>query len=108
MTAAIRKVTAETLRQWIARDEAVVYDVREVWEFNEGHIAGSTNVPLSGISGNNIILPDNSVQRVVLYCKAGVRSQMAAEKLFADGVDRDLWNYAGGWMDWDTLGYEKA
>ena len=63
----------------------VIVDVRTPEEYGGGHIRGAVNVPLETIDGREIPeLPDKS-QELLVYCRSGVRSKMASEKLAAQG-----------------------
>ncbi len=96
---------AEELQQWLAEGQAVLYDVREVWEYQEGHVDGAILVPLGNVVLNNISVPEDTNIKMVFMCKAGVRSHIACEKLISEGIERDLWNYAGSFLDWQVQGY---
>lgn len=53
--------------------EAIIIDVRSRQEFFEGHIKGSTNIPL--IDLNKYSFNKNKI--IVLFCNAGIRSRKA-------------------------------
>ena len=77
-------------------------DVREPSEWNEGHIPGSTLVPL------NILLlsPRKHLNgdSVVFYCAQGIRSAVACEVAAAVGLTK-IYNLEGGIIDWVAKGY---
>ena len=59
---------------------ALLLDVREVSEWNEHHIAGSFNFPLSQLEVGQ--LPEVGVnQEIILICKSGARARKAHEIL---------------------------
>ncbi|HMN67749.1 MAG TPA: HesA/MoeB/ThiF family protein [Bdellovibrionales bacterium] len=59
---------------------ALLVDVREKEEWNEFHIEGSYNLPLSGLEAGRA--PEFGCdQEVILVCKAGVRAKRAKELL---------------------------
>ena len=60
-------------------DSAIVIDVREKYEYNSGHIKGAINLPLAEIQTNEINLKKDD--KIIVYCKSGSRSKMAAEAL---------------------------
>ena len=62
-----------------------IVDVRTPEEYEAGHIKGAVNIHLETIRGQEIPqLPDKS-QELLVYCRSGVRSKMASEKLAAQG-----------------------
>ena len=62
------------IEEWKATSGALLVDVREIDEFQAGHIPGAVNEPLSGIA--NTALPKD--KPLFLYCQSGVRSKKAA------------------------------
>ena len=79
---------------------AQVIDVRDRDEHEAGHIPGSRHVELSQLSAEA-----GSIDRdrpVVLYCRGGNRSPLAAEALRASGYDAS--NLEGGLLAWAEQG----
>jgi len=76
-------------------DGAIVIDVREIDEFNQGHIVGAINLPLNQI---DTITYDKDTT-IILYCATGVRSQEAVKKLSDMGYT-NLYNLDGGLLNW--------
>lgn len=74
---------------------STIIDVREVNEYNDGHITGAINIPLSEIDTIDI---DKSTTLIV-YCVSGVRSKEAVEKLAKMGYT-SLYNLDGGLLNW--------
>lgn len=95
-------IDAHTLRQWLDQKAVTLIDVRESDEYAAGHISGATLVPLSGFDSRKI--PQSSDQKLVLYCRAGQRSTMAAQKLWNDGVSEVI-QLEGGITAWMKAGY---
>lgn len=56
----------------------IVIDVRTSEEYNEGHVKDSINIPYDEI--NEEIDLDNT-KTLLVYCKSGVRSKIAYDKL---------------------------
>jgi rhodanese-related sulfurtransferase len=90
-----------------------VIDVREPEEFAAGHLPGAVNIPrgvlefqVDGHPALNFrIDPHLSHRRqpVILYCRTGGRSALAAEALKRLGFDRPL-SLAGGYLHWLEIG----
>ena len=88
----------------------LILDVREPYEFEEGHVDGAYNVPRGVLEVHadhehhkrDPKLQDRN-QKVVCYCGGGYRSLLAAKVLkemgFADAV-----SVAGGWRRWTEEG----
>ena len=88
-----------------ALDGALWVDVREIDEWEQGHLPGAVLVPRGNLESRiERIAPDKS-QAVVLYCAVGARSAFAAKTLSELGYT-DVHSLAGGIEDWkrDGLG----
>jgi rhodanese-related sulfurtransferase len=71
--------------QKLIEDGAQLVDVRAQHEWDTGHIAGATHVPLAELAERaSEIDPERPV---VLYCRGGNRSTMAAAALGDAGYD---------------------
>jgi rhodanese-related sulfurtransferase len=92
-------LTREDIKQGLADGSIVVVDVREANEYEEGHIPGAILNPLSNF--DPAALPKG--KRVVLSCRAGVRSLKAMAMAQEAGVDIDE-HYKGGFKDWAEAG----
>jgi rhodanese-related sulfurtransferase len=80
--------------------DAVVLDVREDDEWESGHIAGSTHVPLSELMARVDEVP--ATDPLVVVCRVGARSAQVAAWLRGQG--RDAVNLAGGLESWAAAG----
>lgn len=76
--------------------EGVVVDVRESWEWEGGHAAGATHIPLNTIPARHGELPKD--QTVLVICASGNRSMTAARYLGSLGYDAR--SVAGGTSAW--------
>jgi phage shock protein E len=61
----------------------LLLDVRTEEEYREGHIPGSVNLPYDGIGKGKPDFPKDDL--VIVYCRSGRRSEIAAETLKALG-----------------------
>ena len=70
----------------------------------EGEIAKTDAfVPYNEIEKNLDRLPADKNARIVLYCRSGRMSALAAETLVRRGY-ANVWNLEGGMIAWETLG----
>lgn len=74
----------EKLDKVLNEKNYIVIDVREDYEFSEGHVANSINIPYTQIDGN--INLDKS-KPILVYCKSGKRSSIAYDKLKSLGYE---------------------
>jgi SulP family sulfate permease len=83
----------------------MVIDVREPREFNQGHIAQASSIPLSKILSDKIKFPTD--RQIVLVCRSGRRSRRAAAALQSIGC-MNVAILAGGMQAWETEGLLEA
>ena len=65
------------------RDEKdyIILDVHRPDEYAEGHIPGAINVPNEEIGTIEIAKLQDKSQLILVYCRSGIRSMEASEKL---------------------------
>jgi len=97
----VNPVTADAAEALLQQGGVVVLDVREPAEFDMGHLPGGVNVPrglLEFMVGNHPALA-NPQANILLYCKNGGRSTLAAHTLKQMGFDR-VHMLVGGFDGW--------
>jgi molybdopterin/thiamine biosynthesis adenylyltransferase/rhodanese-related sulfurtransferase len=101
----IDEVDAATARDLIeGTDPPALIDVRELDEWEEGHIPGAVFVPRGFLESRiDQFVPDHDTP-VILYCAGGSRSAFATKTLHELGYANVL-NLAGGYTDWKRNGY---
>ena len=97
------EVTIEELESAIAEGKFVV-DVREDYEFAEGHVPNAHHIPLSTVPDRTGDLPVG--EEIWIICQGGVRSMKAADFLEAQGFD--VVSVAGGTGAWISAGKDVS
>lgn len=98
--AVIQEISPEELKEKMDRgDPLVLVDVREAFE---GLLAdlppyGQERIPVKQIPFRGPELDPDAT--LVLYCRSGMRSAWAAERLVKMGF-KDVFNLKGGLLDW--------
>lgn len=94
-----QKITAEEAKEMIDNGEYdVLLDVRTLEEYNEGHIEGAIVLSHDEVKEkSNTVLP-NKEDIVLIYCRSGRRSEIAAKELIAMGYSK-VYDF-GGIIDW--------
>ncbi len=80
--AAYRQISQEEAKEMMDAGDAVVLDVREQSEYDEGHIPGAVLLPVGSIDEDTAaaVIPEKSAT-VLVYCRSGNRSKTAAAAL---------------------------
>ena len=97
----ITEVTVTTAKQLLAEGNIVVVDTREESEYAAGHIVNALLLPRGVLEfkiGNSPELADKS-KAVLIYCRTGGRSALAAQTLQQLGYNNVL-SMAGGFDAW--------
>lgn len=96
-TAEYKKISAAEAQEMMGED-VIILDVRTQSEFNEGHIPNAILLPYNDITDKaKTILPDMS-KTVLVYCRSGRRSELAAKDLIELGYT-SVYDF-GGIIDW--------
>ncbi len=98
----LQTMDAQTLKQGLDQQSVTLIDVREPGEFAGEHIPGATLVALSQFDPRTI--PQTDDMQLVLYCRSGNRSAIAAKKLFDAGFE-SVAHLACGIGAWKEAGY---
>lgn len=80
------------------KSTAMIIDVRETWEFKQGHARGARNIPLSQLGKRLNEIPVD--RDILLICRSGNRSVQAAKFLQQQDVERVI-NVSGGMLSWE-------
>jgi len=87
------------------RPDLVVIDVREPFEWDEGHIDGALHLPMSEALARKDIVPEARPKAVV--CAGGLRSSTVISALSRAGLT-NFHNVIGGMTAWQKSGYSTV
>ena len=93
-------ISCAATRELRDRGEIQLIDVRETYEVRAGRIAGATHLELGRLASDAGMLDPS--RPIVFYCRAGVRSTMAAQAFRRAGYD--AYSMAGGLLEWAAQG----
>jgi hydroxyacylglutathione hydrolase len=82
--------------------EVSVIDVRSQAEWNEGHLPGAQHIMLGYLRERASEVPGD--KPVIVQCRTGVRSAIAASILLSSGFS-NVTNLMGGFQEWETAGF---
>ena len=94
-----KKITEDEAMEMMSED-AIILDVRTYEEFSEGHIKDAILLPDYEIGEKAAeILPDLN-QIILVYCRSGRRSAVAAKELIVMGYT-NVYDFGGIETDWN-------
>lgn len=95
----IKVIDTATVFSDINDENVYIIDVREEYEYSEGHIKNAYNVPLTKL----IVINEMDISldsKIIVYCQSGNRSGLAAKQLIEMGYTNvydmggiNSWNY---------------
>ena len=92
-------ITAEEAKQIMDSEEGyIILDVRTQEEYDEGHIPGAIVISHEEIAEKAEGVLTDKNQRILVYCRSGRRSKLAAEALVELGYTNI--KEFGGIIDW--------
>ncbi len=90
-----------------ADTSAVLLDVRQPAEFDEGHIKGAVNLDwLNKEKFEKGLDKMDKARTYYIYCRSGRRSNAAAMKMRSEGFN--VFDMKGGILEWKSLGFPVA
>ena len=75
-------------------------DVREPYEYEEGHIENSVLIPVGELTERMEEIDEWKDETIVAYCRTGQRSAMAQQLLQSNGFE-EVFNLDGGIEAWE-------
>ena len=92
-------ISPQQLKEKLGQENIFLCDVRELHEYQDWHIAGSTNLPLSQLSQQLILIPKEKT--IITICAHGIRSEKARQFLSQQGYT--AFTMAGGMVAWNSV-----
>lgn len=84
-----------------ANADYLLVDVREDYEYEDGHLPGAISIPMSEFQARFDEIEQDKT--VILVCATGNRSGMVAEFMVAQGYE-DVYNLLDGTVGWMQRG----
>lgn len=98
-----QNITAAELHTMLKNKDFILINVHIPFA---GNLANTDlSIPYDQIEQNLSKLPFDKNAKIVLYCRSGHMSGIAAEKLLSLGYT-NIWNLKGGMAQWEADGYE--
>lgn len=92
-------VSAQQLVDLVNRENAVVVDLRDKKEFDQGHLVGAVNIPYASLETRVVELEKHKEKPVVLVCRMGQHAGAAGNVLRKNGFT-NISRLTGGYMEW--------
>ncbi len=90
----------KNIKEILKKEDVTVVDVRNTWEYDEGHVNNAVNIPL-----NEIPARIDEIRKLngpaILYCRSGNRSGAAVHILKRAGIT-NVYN-GGGILDMQKI-----
>jgi glyoxylase-like metal-dependent hydrolase (beta-lactamase superfamily II)/rhodanese-related sulfurtransferase len=96
-TGEIPGVVPKAAAKWLLERDLCVVDVREQWEYADGHLPEAVSIPQADLAVKLDTLPHD--QHMLVVCRSGARSLRAARFLKAVGFEH-VFNLDGGMLGW--------
>ena len=97
-TGTYTQISQEKAKEMMDQQDVVILDVREQEEYDAGHIPGAILIPYTMIEEKANELLQEKDHLILVYCRSGRRSKIAAEALLELGYTNI--KEFGGIIDW--------
>ncbi len=92
-----QSITVKQLKERMDKEDVHVLDIRNLTEWNDGHIDGAQHIMLGTLQQR--LAEIKTDKQIVVQCGSGVRSAIGISILLANDVKEPL-NLAGGYESW--------
>jgi rhodanese-related sulfurtransferase len=103
-----QEIDADTLQSLVEAGKVILLDARTADEFNQGHIPGAVNLPITRFNATygflTSIFAENKM--IICYCEGHdcTDSSLLAFELHKKGY-KDIFVYKGGMAEWEQFTY---
>ncbi|MFV0254545.1 MAG: rhodanese-like domain-containing protein [Erysipelotrichaceae bacterium] len=91
-------ISSAQAAELLKNDGVFLLDVREVSEYQNGHLEAAVLIPYDSLAFNADKLPSDKNTTILVYCHSGRRSNIAAKELVKMGYTK-VFDF-GGIIDW--------
>jgi rhodanese-related sulfurtransferase len=102
--ASFTELDAKESKKLIAEKKPLILDVRTPQEYHRSHIAGAKLIPLQQLDKRVSEIADHKKRDILLYCRSGNRSTVAAQILERQGFKK-LHHLRPGIIGWQNAGF---
>ncbi|MFA7554333.1 MAG: rhodanese-like domain-containing protein [Spongiibacteraceae bacterium] len=95
-------ISPQQLTNMVNQQQALVLDLRESKEFEQGHIVNAKNIPHAKLTSRMAELEAYRDKPIILVCKMGQHSSAAGKQLLAEGYNQ-VSRLSGGILEWQSL-----
>ncbi|MDR2925300.1 MAG: rhodanese-like domain-containing protein [Azoarcus sp.] len=88
----------------INREDAVAVDVRELGDYEKGHLPNARHLSLADFERRGKELEKFRARPLILYCNSGATATKGIAALKKAGFEK-LYNLRGGIYEWEKAGY---
>ncbi len=99
-----QSMTTPEFQQLLSDDAIQIVDARTPEEYRQGHIEKAVNMDIKTLDFDKQIQALDAGKPVAVYCKGGVRSKKAADKLSKAGFKK-IYDLDKGLDDWIKHNY---
>lgn len=90
-------VSLDAFKEQMAATDVYIIDVREISDYEAGHIEGAVNIPIRTLAQNLSAIPTD--MPVIVYCASGHRAGMSVSALRSLGY-ANVRAYGASWKGW--------
>jgi len=99
----MKQLSSDDFEELIKNKKVQLLDVRELFEFQQGHIKGSKLFPSTHFSEKLEKSNLKKNDKIALYCRSGSRSYFIGEQLDQSGY-KNIFNLEMGIIEWLEYG----